>query len=573
MGMEVRKDSSLFSFKHYKSMNKRLILSGLVCCSLAASAQYDNKVSVSGSIQSDMMIAPQQDKSIGTSPYDNEYFLTNTYANVNMQSRYIDGGARFELTQWPMPGFMDEHNDFKGWGLPNIWAKLKLKKTDITLGNYYEQFGSGFILRTYEERTLGIDNSLLGAHIVTNPVKGVTLKALSGLQRNYWELNKALVSGADVEVGLESYFPKMQENGAVLSVGGSWVNKWEEDQDVIMKDPTHRLVFPTCVNAFDARLRYQQKGFAVLGEYAWKSQDPNALNNYIYSNGHAELLSLSYSGKGLSLLAQAKRSENMGFRSQRSEHPSSKGSYINHLPAFTVDQTYALPALYPYATQTEGEWAYQASAAYKVKGKYMPKFKVNFSRVNGLSNSRLNVTDVNVKGTDGYESDFFEQGGKYYQDVDFIYEHKLSKKYEHHFMYMYQNYNKEIIQKEGGMINSHIFVYEPKWKINKKMTLRGEVQYLHTKHESGDWGFVLAELSVAPYLMFTVSDQIGKCEPSAGVYGEVKHYYNFGVTGNIKSHRLQLSYGRTRSGYNCNGGVCRYIPASKGVRLSYNYNF
>lgn len=555
-------------------MNRNTILA--LCAfsfAICSFGQNDKKVTVSGSIQSDMMIAPEQDASIGTAEYDNEYFLTNTYANVYLQSQHVDAGLRFELTQWPMPGFTDEHNDFKGWGVPNAWVKGKLKNVDITVGSFYEQFGSGFILRSYEERTLGIDNSLLGAHIAAKPFKGVAFKVLSGRQRNYWKINDTHVSGADVEIELDNYIPKWQENGTILSLGGSWVNKYEGADDEVMADATHKLNLPDFVNAFDGRVRFQSKGFSLLAEYAWKSQDPNALNNYIYNTGHAEMLSLTYSGKGISLLAQAKRSENMGFRSVRTEHPASKASYINHMPAFTVDQTYTLAALYPYATQTEGEWAYQASAAYKLKGRYAPKFKVNYSLVNGLSNSRGNVADQTVAGTDGYKSSFWKNGEKYYQDLDFMYEHKLNKNFEHHFMYMYQNYNKAIIQKEDGMINSHIFVYEPKLKLSKKMTLRAELQYLHTAHESGDWGFGLLELSMAPYLMFTVSDQIGKCEPTAGEYGDVKHYYNFAVTGNIKSHRIQLSYGRTRAGYNCNGGVCRYIPASKGFRLSYNYNF
>ncbi|MGN1256620.1 MAG: DUF6029 family protein, partial [Bacteroidaceae bacterium] len=394
-------------------MRKKLLTLGILLCPVVTSAQ-EQKVTLSGSIQSDMMIAPQQDASIVTSEYDNEYFLTNTYANLDLQSRWVDAGVRFEFTQYPMPGFMDEHNDFKGWGLPNVWVKGKLGRVDFTLGNFYEQFGSGFILRSYEERTLGIDNSLLGAHIAATPLKGVTLKVLSGMQRNYWKLNKSAVSGADVEIGLENYFPKMQENGSVVAVGGSWVNKYEKDDDIIMASPTYRyrLRLPEFTNAFDARIRYQQKGVSLLAEYAWKSQDPNALNNYIYQNGHAELLSMTYSAKGLSLLAQAKRSENMGFRSLRTEHPSSRASYINHLPAFTVDQTYALPALYPYATQMEGEWAYQASAAYKLKGRYAPKFKINFSRVNGLENARKNITDVSVMGTQGHSSSFWENGEK-----------------------------------------------------------------------------------------------------------------------------------------------------------------
>ena len=45
------------------------------------------------------------------------------------------------------------------------------------------------------------------------------------------------------------------------------------------------------------------------------------------------------------------------------------------------------------------------------------------------------------------------------------------------------------------------------------------------------------------------------------------------VTFNYGAHRLQVGYGRTRAGFNCTGGVCRYVPASKGVTLSYNYNF
>ena len=71
--------------------------------------------------------------------------------------------------------------------------KGKFEKLEITLGNYYEQFGSGFILRTYEERSLGIDNSLLGARLLYKPFNGVSLKLLSGKQRRYWKHNKALV--------------------------------------------------------------------------------------------------------------------------------------------------------------------------------------------------------------------------------------------------------------------------------------------------------------------------------------------------------------------------------------------
>ena len=34
-------------------------------------------------------------------------------------------------------------------------------KVDFTVGNFYEQFGSGIVLRAYEEWALGIDNALM----------------------------------------------------------------------------------------------------------------------------------------------------------------------------------------------------------------------------------------------------------------------------------------------------------------------------------------------------------------------------------------------------------------------------
>ena len=51
------------------------------------------------------------------------------------------------------------------------------------------------------------------------------------------------------------------------------------------------------------------------------------------------------------------------------------------------------------------------------------------------------------------------------------------------------------------------------------------------------------------------------------------HYYMGNVAFSTGAHRLQLGFGRTRAGYNCSGGVCRYVPASKGFSLSYYFNF
>lgn len=546
------------------TINRLFCLALLSVSSAYCFAQEENgkKITVSGSIQSDILI-PQDDDKIGTEE-TNDWALTNTYADVSVMSKHIDGGARFEFLKHPLPGF---EKDFKGWGVPNIYLKAHFKNWNLTLGNFYEQFGSGFILRTYEERSLGVDNSLLGGRLVINPLPGVTIKALSGKQRHYWSYNDAWVSGGDVEFGLDQWFKTMSEHGTYLTLGASWVNKYESEED-IMTDATHKLNLPTYVNAFDVRANLQKGNFNVLAEYAWKTQDPSFDNGYIYRKGKVAMLSATYSKKGMSLLLQAKRSDNMSFRSRRTVTGTS--SFINHLPAFTMEHTYALAALYPYATNPDGEWAYQAELGYTFKrhtllgGKYGTSVKINFSHVHAIDR---NEHDNGIMGSDGYGSAFWKWGKQtYYQDLNVQLEKKLSRAFKLSLMYMNQFYNKTVIEGEGGMIHSDIFVAEGKYTVNRKITLRGELQYLSTADDDGDWLYGLLECSLMPHWMFTISDMY-----NSGVTN--LHYYQGYITFNTGSHRLQLGYGRTRAGFNCSGGVCRYVPASKGVTLSYNYNF
>ncbi|MCR4604136.1 MAG: DUF6029 family protein [Prevotella sp.] len=566
----------------------------IIACILFVSSAKAQMV-LSGSVQSDMLL-PQEDEDIGAEKEEN--FLTNTYVDLHLQHKYFDAGARLEYLEHPMPGF---EYDFKGWGVPNFYVTGRLGQVaELTAGTFYEQFGSGFIFRTYEERSLGIDNSLLGGRLVLKPMKGMTLKALGGKQRCYWELNKAWISGADLELTLSDWIPSLQQKGTTLMVGASWVNKHEDPDEfysiTVEEDPvahtktttTYKMNQPRYVNAWDARLSFNTGNFSLLGEYAQKTDDPTFSNGYIFHKGNVAMLSTSYSRKGLSLLLQAKRSEDMAFKSNRRVIGTS--SAINHLPAFTQDQTYALAALYPYATQlVDGEWAYQAELGYNFKrktligGKYGMNLKVNYSYVRAIDrqfadginhNAIAGTTDL--AGTDGFTSKFFKWGDQtYYQDLDIQLSRKLSKDFKLNLMYMNQRYNKTQIEGHGGMIHSDIFVADGKYQLSPKAILRVEAQYLSTSQDQGDWAFALAELSLAPHWMFTLSDMwnCGDSDPEQYDDNTHHHYYQGLITYNIGSHRLQAGYGRTRAGYNCSGGVCRWIPALKGFTFSYNYNF
>jgi hypothetical protein len=247
-------------------------------------------------------------------------------------------------------------------------------------------------------------------------------------------------------------------------------------------------------------------------------------------------------------------------------------SFINHMPAFTLDHTYTLAALYPYATQfVPGEWAYQAELAYNFRrntslgGKYGMDLKVNYSYVRSLNTTPIDPDAHDA--TDGFTSSFFKWGhDTYYQDLNVQLSRKLSHDFKLTLMYMNQRYNQAVVEGHGEMIHSNIFVADGKYQFSPKTTLRAELQYLTTKQDEGDWAFALAELSLVPHWMITVSDQWNCGESDI-------HYYQALVTYNTGSHRVQMGYGRVQEGYNCSGGVCRWIPAQKGFTLSYNYNF
>lgn len=580
------------------------ILTALAPCLPATAQSQDKGVKINGALQTDILF-PQDDSKIGTE-LTSDKVQTNTYLDLGLTSKYIDGGMRWEYLQHALPGF---EKDFKGWGMSHVYIKGKLKNAELTVGDIYEQFGSGFILRAYEERTLGIDNAIRGARAKVGVAQGgIRLTALGGVQRRYWEWNfDSWLAGADAELDVNRFIPSLTAKNIWWTLGGSWVMKNEkkpsEEAPLFVPGTAFNLQVPRNVHAYDVRSHLNVRNLSVLAEAAFKSEDPSHDNGYTFRRGNAVLLSASYSLKGFSALAQAKRSENMSFRSQRAMTGIS--AFINNMPAFAYQHTYALAALYPYATRyadisenastlVPGEWAFQGELAYGFKrntllgGKYGTKVKVNFTHVRGLDAKPAapvampdGTLSAYTYGGEGYTARFFGMSDEmYYQDLNINIEKKFSKQFKLNLMYMNQMYNQPVIENHGNMMTNNVIVADGRYQFNNKMTLRVEYQHLFAKQEkglpehekAGDWDYALAELTVLPHFMFTVSDMYGKPYFADG-YHDRQHYYLGSVTYTHGAHRINVGYGRTRAGFNCSGGVCRWVPASKGVQVGYNYTF
>jgi len=97
---------------------KRWMMIGLLISLSSASvyAQESDKLHLSGSLQSDMLLA-QKDSATGAEATGSR-FRTNTYLDLRLSNSYFEAGARLEYMPHPLPGY--EH-DFKGWGVPGAY--------------------------------------------------------------------------------------------------------------------------------------------------------------------------------------------------------------------------------------------------------------------------------------------------------------------------------------------------------------------------------------------------------------------------------------------------------------------
>ena len=535
---------------------------------------------VTGSFQTDVQF-PKEDSVIGAKKVD-EKMLSNTFANILYTNGNFSAGIKYEDYLYPILGF---DKQYKGAGFANRFVSYKKDFLDITVGNYYEQFGNGLIFRSYEDRNLGLDNAMDGLKIVAKPYKGILLKGIVGKQRYYWDkiwdADNGLVRGIDGEFALNEIIPVFEKNPFNITLGGSFVSVYEQAQSkmVTIGDNTYKLNIPENIGYGALRFNLCYNAFSLSGEFAFKGQDPNAVNNYIYRKGNAQLLAAEYSIKGLGIRLEAKRIDNMSSKSKRTETGNMLN--VNYLPAITRQHSYALMSMYSYATQINGEAGLSGDIMYtipkgtKLGGKYGTNIKLNYSIVKALDRKAVNE-GLDVSGTKGYTCGLFDIGDeKYFQEINVEVNKKFSVLYKMNFMYSYQEFNPISYGHAGNtMIYAHIFVVDGTYKLDKHDALRGEIQALFTEQDydeyaKGNWLQGTVEYNFLGHWFASISDQWNYGTDN----GDKVHYYNFsaGYTGGTT--RVSVSYGKQRQGIMCIGGVCREVPASNGMFLTITSSF
>jgi hypothetical protein len=524
-------------------------------------------------------------------PSDDEPFRANSYLRLdyNFLSNF-SVGVQFESYE-PLP-LLNYYTGYKGTDIATYYANYKNDKLDVTAGHFYEQFGSGLLLRAFEERQLGLNNALRGGRIKYAPTEFLNFTALYGQPRIGFKTSDSEIFGFDTNIDLSNALKI--ENISTFNLGLSYVGK---NESFIPQDANFDTSdFPEMVHSYAARVDLDFGKFYTSAEYSIKGKDaiytpasagiPEIIEGE-YFDGNALLVNLGYTKKGLGISGTLRRMENMAFFSERGYSVPGNNNFnmlsTNYVPALTKQQDYSLANIYIYQAQPTlqiqdfagqaGEIGGQFDVFYKFNkestlgGKYGTKVSANFSYW-----ALLDATFDQNNST--YNAEFLKFGSRLNRDFNLEIRKKLSKNWSGIFTYINTIIDKGVtlggplgVQ---GDIKSSIIIAEATHKIGKGKSIRVEAQHLSTKQDNKNWAGATIEYNATNAIAFYVNDAYNY---GNDVKDDQIHYYNIGGSYTKGASRVALNYGRQRGGLLCVGGVCRFVPENTGLTVNLTTSF
>lgn len=514
----------------------------------------------------------QDDTGIGFETPE-EQFRANNYFTLNYNYGKFTAGIQYEA--YLPVALLGYAPNLEGNGIGTYFLNFKHESLDITAGYLYEQFGSGLILRFWEDRQLGLNNALKGVRVMFSPTDFLHLKGLYGEQRNGFETSAGVTQGIDVTLDLGQ---ALQLDDLFLDIGGSYVGRYQ--------NTFGNSAIPSTVNAYAGRVDLLYKSFSAGFEAIHKEPDVLVNEGVVTNNeelykGSAILLNLGFSQKGLGLNAALRRIENFSFYADRfAEGNQFNQELINYVPSLTKQHDYLLSNIYVYnpqarliiqdfqqqagemGTQLDGFYTFEKETA--LGGKYGTKINMNYSYWSGID-AEYDVAN------NGYKSEFIGfDGDRYFREFTT----EIRKRWSENLSGIY-TYSNVIIDKgitDGSPLGfedilANIGVVEHTYRFGSGKALRFEIQHLWTDDDRKNWAASLLEYNFSPRVGVYIADSW-----NYGGEGEI-HYYNVGGSYTKGITRFAINYGRQRGGLICVGGVCRFVPENTGISMNLAVSF
>ncbi|BAO76235.1 DUF6029 family protein [Winogradskyella sp. PG-2] len=501
-----------------------------------------------------------------------DQFRANNYLLLNYNSGNFTAGLQYE-SYLPSallgydPIFDNQNN------VATYYFNYKDDKIDVTGGYFYEQFGSGLILRSWEDRQLGLNNALKGLNVKFKATKDLEIKAVFGKQRYGFEASEGTIQGIDAELNLSD---ALNIESVDIQMGLSYVGRHQNTNGV--------EAIPSNVGAYGGRLDFVFKNVYAGIEAIIKDPDAIANEGQLSSNklydGTALQINAGYAKKGIGVNATFRRLENFSFFADRlAEGNVFNQQVINYVPGLTKQQDYLLTNIYVYNPQPRliiesfdqrsGEVGTQFDLFYSFKkgtylgGKYGTKLAMNFSYWGGLD------SEYNIENR-WYKAKFIGNGPQLFRDFNFEIKKKWSKNWSSVFTYQNVLVDKGIV--EGGPLGNssilaNIGVVEATRRFDKGKALRLVGQHLWSEDDRKNWAAAVIEYNFSTTFAIYAADNWNYGGPND------IHYYSVGGSYSKGNTRLGVNYGRQRGGLICIGGVCRFVPENTGFSANLTVAF
>ena len=477
---------------------------------------------------------------------------------------------------------LDPQDAYTNHGIGFWQINKSVDKLDITMGSFYDQFGTGILFRAYEQRQIGIDYAIQGMRLKYNINDKWAIKGFAGNQKgnikNRFGYANQVISGLNVEGNLD--LGNDSKYGA-LQVGASGVNR------TLDRETMDRLV--GTINTYDLADRFYPK-YNVYGgnayftytkdNFSWtvegnvKSKEAILEDDSKFRLKGGKVLYTSMSwGKGGWNLGKQKASVGLNIQARHVDHFSFRtaptenllNGLVSYLPSMTRQNTYRLLSRYNAPGQAMGEDGIQGEIEFKPRKGTQIFF--NGSYVQTLaSNGKLN------KATGVMEAEkLFSEN--YIEVVQKIGKHDKLKLGVQRIVYNQTRYESE---PEYVPVKTITPFGEWLHTLDQGRSLRVEWQYLNTKNDQGSFANLMIEMFVRKNLSIAVADMVNVVPHRYErmiIADKVLHYPTFFIGYTEKNTVFTLAFLKQQQGVNCSGGICREEPAFSGVRFTVSSNF
>ena len=482
-----------------------------------------------------------EDSSIGatnTPQYEADHYTSETWATLSANYKKTQLTARGDI--FHNSALIDPFTPYSKIELGFIQVEQTIKNTTIQVGHFYTQINNGSTFKAFEDRSLGIDNSILGTHVSSNINDHINIKAFGGKPSHPYTDNTPIIAGGEVLLTHDLMKVHIQH-----SLGYLYRRLTQKSTQYILDDQFFRakkdqfnVAKTTNIINYTNELAWKN----ITGQFnlIHKSKTPYFNRNnaqFEQTRGHLISGEIKYTKAKNSFLLKGRQTKQMDITYDPSDLVlgGNSISFIRNL---------------------------QSISSSSLANRYIPSpnlFNENslhlesYTHLTPQTKATLSATNVIAEGHSRYNnlsttiSQYFKQ-------------HQLSGIIHHN------HYDLSFYEKPGEPnVKSWVYGIHHNYKI-----IQQKAEWLTTKQDEGDWLHYSITISPHPNLQLYLSDSYNYKPLKRS---SAKHFLHFEASYQHKNLFLSLLYKQQEEGINCSNGICRIEPAFSGYSFNLQQHF